>query len=620
MKEKDIPRLYVGYSNFDHYTEEVCSYVDKTQFLNYLFSDSCDIQNLVFIRPRRIGKTLNMSMIANFCELNYQNPGDTSYQQRLFIDNPNHLAIANAEYKDLRDRVMGQLPIIYVSFAGIYDNDFNDAITMFLNQLDSLYSRFLFILDSNKISAEEKDHFNEIYNLFYNLFPIVTNKDELIPKAQTYCVEFIQFLGKLLYKAYGRQVLVIIDEYDVLLQKSVLAKNPYYEQMLSLVRDLSVNSFKKDENPWLYKGIITCSASIDYQEEINKECDFTIFEINDEPFTSFFGFTQQETENFLSKFNLIHKIDEFKEYYGGYIFGTDYIYNVWAVIQHCLRLINHKDSTPDSYLSFSSISGEIIGNFIKQLIDSQDRISIDKLQHLLDGKSVKIKIVKFDKAPSYKDKYCFDSFASFLLDRGYLTFDNSFDGIISTEPGKDVYVQIPNLDIRSVYVRNIRRTLSERECEDNWYNICTDICNSLSSNDINRAQSIINHALSIYISIYVKESEDYYSRFVQCILNNARSRGKVYIKDQKTINKDLDSGNMLFRYSSNDKVVILEFKRSEENCLKAAQEASVLLQYRQYYDDLFNYNDYVYGIGLGFSHKRCEVISIGNMAKINKKI
>ncbi len=244
-----------GEEDFASYILNNGYYVDKTSYLNDLFIKRRG-KNALFTRPRRFGKTLNMSMIKAFCELDYQNPGDTTYQQKLFIDNGRNFAVALDEYKELRDKVMGQLPVIYVSFKGIEGLCFKEAIEEFLNIIYEVYDNFLFLEESSILSDNDKKRFRKIYNVctdeVYNL-----DESKSLNKAVSSCKSFISFLAFLLHKEFKRQVLILIDEYDVPLQKAVVAKEPYYDEMLSIIRSISISVFKQQGNPWLYKGIVT---------------------------------------------------------------------------------------------------------------------------------------------------------------------------------------------------------------------------------------------------------------------------------------------------------------------------------------------------------------------------
>ena len=151
MAERRI--LDIGTASFPELIEKGKYYVDKTCYLKELFMGSVSDQAPLFTRPRRFGKTLNMSMIQAFCELNYQNPGDTSYQERLFLDNGRNLAVAGDEYRDLRDHIMGQFPVIFVSFKGIEGSNYHKALKVFINAIAYIYDRFAFLKNSSRITT-----------------------------------------------------------------------------------------------------------------------------------------------------------------------------------------------------------------------------------------------------------------------------------------------------------------------------------------------------------------------------------------------------------------------------------------------------------------------------------
>jgi len=138
-----------GSENFRTIIEKNAYYVDKTAYLKELFLSSYEVMNPLFIRPRRFGKTLNMDMIKEFCEINYQNPSDKSRQQKLFLDNGRNLAVAGVDYQELREKIMGEFPVIYISFKTIEGGSFSDAVSQLLYKIGSIYDKFLFLAESS---------------------------------------------------------------------------------------------------------------------------------------------------------------------------------------------------------------------------------------------------------------------------------------------------------------------------------------------------------------------------------------------------------------------------------------------------------------------------------------
>ena len=296
--KKDV-LFMTGNEDFSTIIEKNAYYVDKTSYLKDLLLSDSEVMNALFIRPRRFGKTLNLDMIRKFCRLNYQNPGDKSYQQKLFLDNGRNLAVAGDDYKELREKIMGEFPVISISFRTVEGLCFQQAVSQLVYKIGLLYDEFMFLAKSSKQDPGDIELF--IKNKDF----CKTRKDDLyetqnLNKAISILVTAIPQIASMLYREYGRKVIVIIDEYDVPLQKAVIAKEPYYDEMLDIVRQISVTTFKQDPDPWLYKGIVSGCLRIAHQSVFTDANNFTTFGMNDEPYTGFFGFTKDETIKLLS--------------------------------------------------------------------------------------------------------------------------------------------------------------------------------------------------------------------------------------------------------------------------------------------------------------------------------
>ena len=196
MSSKEV--VLTGTEEFSELIESGAYYVDKTSFLKELFMGNSLAKNPLFLRPRRFGKTLNMSMIKEFCELNYQNPKDKSRQQRLFIDNGRKLAVAGDNYKELREQFMGEFPVISFSFKGIEGTTFKQALSQIIFKIAGLYERFAFLSQSTKLSQDDIQQF-----LHYKKFCKTTsgsfNSDELLDQALFISGTFIPVVASLLF-------------------------------------------------------------------------------------------------------------------------------------------------------------------------------------------------------------------------------------------------------------------------------------------------------------------------------------------------------------------------------------------------------------------------------------
>ena len=224
-----------GIEDFSTIIEKNAYYVDKTPYLKDLLMSDSEVLNALFIRPRRFGKTLNMNMIKSFCELNYQNPGDKSYQQKLFIDNGRNLAIAGDDYKEFREKIMGEFPVIGISFRGIEGENFPDALSQLILKIAEIYEKFSFLAKSSRLSSSSIQNYIDNWT-FCNTKQEELNNPENLQKAVTISSSFISKIALMLQKEFDRKVIVLIDEYDVPLQKAVIAKEPYYEEMLNIIK------------------------------------------------------------------------------------------------------------------------------------------------------------------------------------------------------------------------------------------------------------------------------------------------------------------------------------------------------------------------------------------------
>ena len=578
-------------------------YVDKTYYLNDLFINRGD-KNTLFTRPRRFGKTLNMSMIKAFCELDYKNPGDITYQQKLFIDNGRNLAVAQDEYKELRDKVMGQLPVIYVSFKGIAGLCFKEAIEEFLNIIYEVYDNFLFLQESSILSDNDKRRFINIYNVCTDE---INNLDESrsLNKAVSCCKSFIRILAFLLHKEFKRQVLILIDEYDVPLQKAVVAKEPYYDEMLSIIRSISISVFKQQGNPWLYKGIVTGCLKIAHQIVFTDANNFTTFNVNDELYSSFFGFTQEQTDKIISDFGVDSKRDEIKKWYNGYRFGNDYVYCPWSLMEYCAASKRNDSNEPKPFWVNTS-GNDIITLYTKNSIEAKKQGNIDKLQDLMDGKSIDIELSEFTVYPDIKSGLKFNAFGTMLLQTGYVTLadDSPLSG--------NVRVKIPNYEVRKAFESRLGVLYSEDDAT--WSAKGYNLLDALLCNDIAKAQDIINTVLKTYISIRHSGHEQYYHGFMQGLLIEAVTDCGITMLDESE--SGLGYSDIILKDSSNDRAVILEFKRATtDDCLEVANEATDQIIEKKYADLFSAQYKHVYGIGIGFFKKKCKIASLGNIAK-----
>ena len=606
---KDV-LLYTGGEDFAEIINTGGYYVDKTAYLKDLLLTGA-VKNSLFIRPRRFGKTLNLSMIKEFCRLNYQNPDDKSYQHKLFIDNGRNLAVAGDEYKELCDKVMGNFPVISISFKTVEGGCFQLALSQLLYKFGKLYSEFLFLTESTTQDPDDIENFKNDKTF------CITKQGELgdpqiLSRAITIIGTAIPNIASMLYKEYGRQVIVIIDEYDVPLQKAVTAREPYYEEMLDIIRTLSGNIFKKDNEPWLYKGIVSGCLRIAHQSVFTDANNFTTFGMTREPYTGFFGFTEDETQKLLSDCGLSDKESEVKEWYDGYRFGREHVFCPWSLISYCDAALHGGSDKPQPFWINTS-GNDLITMFTQNSMEAHDAAKLSKLQQLLDGEDVAITIEEFTTYPDIRNRVSFDVFMTLMLHTGYVTYadDAEFSG--------EVKIRIPNKEVLSCF--RAKQKFLYGENNPYWFNQALTLVDLLLENKADDAQELISSMLMSFLSIRNSGSELYYHGFMTGVLGLACAVKNVDFYEE--IEKGSGYPDVVLKSNRKDTVVVLEFKKGKKerrDLIASAEYATGQIideQYAQpYIEEQYSR---VYGIGIGFGGKDCMVRSLGNLAQKQKE-
>ena len=602
--KKDV-LLYTGGEDFAEIINGGGYYVDKTAYLKELLITDA-IKNSLFIRPRRFGKTLNLDMIRQFCRLNYQNPGDKSYQQKLFVDNGRNLAVAGDDYKEFREKIMGEFPVISISFKTVEGTCFQQAVSQLLYKVGLLYNEFDFLTKSSNQDPSDIESFLKNKDFCKN------KKDELyepqnLTKAISILGTAIPQIASMLYKEYGRKVIVIIDEYDVPLQKAVIAKEPYYDDMLSIIRTLSGNIFKKDNEPWLYKGIVSGCLRIAHQSVFTDANNFTTFGMNDEPYTGFFGFTREETHKLLADCGLSDNESEVKEWYDGYRFGNKHIYCPWSLISYCYAATQKDIYAPQPFWVNTS-GNDLITMFTDNSMESHNAENIDKLQKLMEGENVDISLMEFTTYPDLRVGVSFDVFMTMMLHTGYVTFAEG-SGTVDK-----VTVRIPNQEI--LYCFNKKRELLFGENNPYWYNQALKLVDLLMANNTDEAQMLISTMLKEFLSIRNTGDELYYHGFMTGILGLATATKNF------TYHEEIESGtgfsDIIIDSFDNKTACILELKKTEnlEDCYDVADAATKQIIKKDYASKFISRRyKKIFGIGIGFAKKSCEMVSLGNLVE-----
>ena len=403
-------KLPIGIEDFREIRRKGFYYIDKTKLIEQLL-DSWGKVNL-FTRPRRFGKTLNMSMLRHFFEIGT----DKTLFDGLHI----------SQRRDLCDEYMGKYPVVALTLKGVDGTTFEEAKLSLAELIVAEARRFKFLLESDKLDADDKEMYRELISL---------NKEQS-PAASVKLRFSLKNLSELLYKHYEQKTIVLIDEYDVPLDK--VFQDGYYREMVSLIRGLLGETLKT--NDFLQFAVLTGCLRVSKESIFTGLNNFKIFSITDARFDEQFGFTEDEVEKMLKDYQLEDHLAEMKEWYDGYFFGDTEIYNPWSVINYI-----SKGCIPQAYW-VNTGKNEILEDVLKAATDD----ITEKLYSLLQNETV---IARIDQNVIYRS-LAEDpaNIYSLLLVAGYLKASRKelqADGSYLCE------VSIPNREIASVYKSEI---------------------------------------------------------------------------------------------------------------------------------------------------------------------
>ena len=556
--------LPVGIENFGEIRNKEYYYVDKTRLIEELLDGGNKVS--LFTRPRRFGKTLNMSMLRSFFEVGT----DASIFDGLYI----------SSRTDLCEKHMGKYPVIFISLKGVQEISFDEVLKRFSYVIGSEADRFSFLEKSEKLTEREKSRYAALVNMERGEYAL----------ERSVLVSSLKTLSELLYKHYGQKVIILIDEYDVPLDKAF--QNGYYDEMVSLIRGLFGEALKS--NDYLEFAVLTGCLRVSKESIFTGINNFKMLSITDARFDEEFGFTESEVKTMLEHYGLQSHISEMKKWYDGYRFGEADVYCPWDVINHVDRLRTESDAAPQAYWINSSGNG-----LVRRFIDKADQSTRDEIELLLSGGTI-------DKELHLELTYgeidnSIENLWSVLFTTGYLTLVGKPEGGIYT-------LRIPNEEVKEVYKSQIREWFKaevKREKKS-----LDPLWKALQEGDAPKAQEIINGFLSRTISIFdikgtKKEKERYYTVFLTGILLGNPDWG---VKAQRESGDGLP--DIEIRPENPDEGIIIENKSMdrvtelEGGCRKALEQ----IYEKRYYSSLVDDGRCdIWGYGIAFYKKRCRV-------------
>lgn len=557
-------KLPVGIENFEEIRRNRFYYVDKTKLIEQLVETGGKVT--LFTRPRRFGKTLNMSMLRSFFEMG----SDASLFDGLYI----------AENKALCEEYMGKYPVIFLSLKSVEGLNFEDARYRMIELISIEAERFGFLADSEHLSENERARYKAMISLHNG-----TNAmDEKV------LISSLRILSQLLYKHFGKKTVILIDEYDVPLDKAF--QNGFYQEMVSLIRGLFGMALKT--NDYLQFAVLTGCLRITKESIFTGLNNFKVLSILDSRFDEQFGFTDCEVRKILEDYHLESHFEETKEWYDGYHFGKVDIYCPWDVINYVDQLKYDPVAIPQDF--WSNSSGNAI---VRRLIDKADVSAKNEVERLIAGESIE-KDVALELTYDEIDK-SIENLWSVLFTTGYLTHTGR------TEAGKYRLV-IPNREVRNLFVKKIREWFLDVSRNDG--KTLEELCNAFVNKDTEKIEQIFGdylwNTISIRDTAVAKEKKE---NFYHGIL-----LGLLGYKSSWLIKSNAESGtgysDILVEVPTNRTGIVIELKYAEngdmdaacEDALRQIEEKNYVAKLKQ--DGMRNFIRY----GIACFKKDCRVI------------
>ena len=558
-------KLPVGIENFEEIRSDGYYYVDKTKLIEQLV-DSRGKVNL-FTRPRRFGKTLNMRMLKSFFEIG----AASELFDGLYI----------SHNKKLCDDNMGKYPVIFLSLKNVEGLDFQAAKYQMIEIIAKEAKRFAYLKQSDRLDIDDKSAYASLIRLEDGRYEM---RDEALYAS-------LQTLSELLYKHHCRKTVILIDEYDVPLDKAF--QNGYYKEMVSLIRAIFGKALKTNEA--LDFAVLTGCLRVSKESIFTGLNNFKILSITDTRFDEHFGFTDEEVERLLEFYHMENRFAETKEWYDGYHFGNVDVYCPWDVINHVDRIKDDPMAGPEAY--WINTSGN---ELVKRFIDKAGKTTRDEIERLIAGEAID-KQIRLDMTYDEIDNNI-DNLWSVLFTTGYLTYTK-----ISED--KKYNLVIPNKEIKEVFKLQIQEWFRNKifsntdQLQDFW--------KAFKDGNTQIMEMYLNKVLSNSVSVFDTqarndEKESSYHNLLIGILSG---------NEDWLVKSNVEAGegfaDIIVETDDPDEGIIAElkytkdFKAMEKSCEKALKQ----IKDRRYQEYLLNddrQNIMYYGIT--FCRKRCKVL------------
>ena len=522
-------KLPIGLENFEEIRNAGFYYIDKTNLIEQLIEQWGKVN--LFTRPRRFGKTLNMSMLRYFFEIGT----DKKLFDGLYI----------SQNEKICEEYMGKFPVIFLSLKSVEGLNFESAKYRLCDLLGNEARRFTFLLDSDNLTEEDKN----IYRA------IIAMQDGKYVMSEDILISSLQVLSELLYKHYGIKTVILIDEYDVPLDKAF--QNGYYREMVALIRAMFGLAFKT--NDFLHFAVLTGCLRIAKESIFTGLNNFNVLSVMSPQFDECFGFTDEEVKEMLAYYGLSEHYEQMKQWYDGYLFGNVSVYCPWDVINHCRDLRVDPDAFPEDYWSNTSGNG-----IVRRFIDKANMQTKAEIEQLIAGEEI-VKEIRQELTYDELDK-TIDNLWSVLFTTGYLTQRGRVDG-------RCYRLAIPNREIRELFITQIREWFKDSVGRDKT--TLDDFAAAMLNGDEARVEKIFGDYLWNTISIRdTAVSKERKENFYHGIL-----LGLFGFMDNWIVKSNVESGigysDILIEAFDCRVGIVIEVKYAEDGNLNAACEKAL---------------------------------------------
>lgn len=561
-------KLPIGIDGFEKIRTNDFYYADKTLFIKELLQNWGEVN--LFTRPRRFGKSLNMSMLKCFFEIG----GDKALFNGLNI----------IREKELCEKYMGKFPVISISLKSVDGLNFEAASAALRTVIGTEAGKFRFLKSSNKLSDEEKTVYAQLTEVGLSQGSIYTMSEELT-------ISSLKILCQLLSRHYGQKVILLVDEYDVPLDKAF--QSGYYNEMVTLIRNMLGNALKTNEN--LYFAVLTGCLRISKESIFTGLNNLKVHTISDARYDEFFGFTDEDVEELLKFYGLSSYKNLIRDWYDGYCFGNVDVYCPWDVINYCDELLANPKLRPKNY--WANTSGN---NMVRRFIGKADQNTKNEIERLLKGESISKKIKEELTYQEVDDSI--DNLWSVLYATGYLTRKGS-----GQEEEDVMELAIPNKEIKKLFVDLVKDWFQETTLADSEK--INRFCAAFPAGDVSVIQDMLYDYLWDSISVRdtavrISVKENFYHGMVLGLL---RSQGNWLIQS----NAETGEGYSDISVCTQERIgIVIELKYADDGNLEAAcVEALKQIEDRKYAEGLKRQGmRKIIKYGMAFCRKECMVM------------